>query len=60
MSARSRSVAGALVLGVALAGCTADTAEDTAQPPAPAPEGNPSPDTGNGKARAGKPKADKG
>jgi thiol-disulfide isomerase/thioredoxin len=28
-------MAGALVLGVALAGCTADTAEDTAQPPAP-------------------------
>ena len=35
MSARSRSAAGALVLGVALAGCTADTAEDAAQPPAP-------------------------
>src|SRR3712207_6797651 len=35
MSARSRPAAGALVLGLALAGCTADTAEDAAPPPAP-------------------------
>ena len=35
MTTPSRTVAGALVLGLALAGCTADAADDGAPPPAP-------------------------
>ncbi len=35
MSTRSRTATGALALGLALAGCTSEAAEDGAQPPAP-------------------------